>query len=281
MWVCPYCKRENRDFAKYCIACGREKGAVSLGKGSGSGGMRWLPWVLLGLLGMACVALGLILLLRNVAPASVDPAETEETIPAAAPEVVITLAPLTTPAPETEAEPAADAPAAAPLLIVTPTPEPVFSGFLTEPGQLSEKGLSQMKRVMEDTIAENVRTSWNPVEHLESSEYAGYVLLRAKGESQPIRNILILAYHNRVNIRIPAEGVDKTLEYYYTLRFENVWCNADGSLILPSPVRPEGEVKANVPGHYFYYKGYSDLDALRRAMVDPERENYDVTEMWA
>ena len=70
-------------------------------------------------------------------------------------------------------------------------------------------------------------------------------------------------------------------EKSYPLRFEELWCSADGSLVLSSPVLPGGEVKANVPGHYFYYKGYGDLEALRRAMADPERSVYNVEEVWA
>ena len=261
MWTCPRCKQKNQSEARFCVRCGLERRADPAGRNGSS----WLPWLLLGLLGLALIILGLVLLLRDPA----GPGSKSEPAPA--------------PTAAWAAQDARDenAPSPVPIEVVTPSPTAPFVGYLTESGQLTERGLGQMKKVMEDVIAENVRTTWGAPEHLLSSEYRGCLLLTAKGEDAPFHNILILVYQNRVNIRIPAEGVDKTLEYYYPLRFENVWCSADGSLVLPSPILPGGEVKANVPGHYFYYKGYADLEALRRAMADPERERYTVEEIWA
>lgn len=262
MWTCPQCKQKNRDDARYCIGCGRERGSAYP---AGKGVSPWLPWLLLGLLGLALIILGLVLLLRDPQDPGAEPTPT--------------------PAPTAswEAQDARDdnIPSPVPIQVATPVPTAPYVGYLTESGQLSEQGLGQLRRVMEDVIAENVRTTWGAPEHLLSSEYRGYLLLSPKGEDAPFHNILILVYQNRVNIRIPAEGVDKTLEYYYPLRFEELWCSADGSMVLSSPVLPGGEVKANVPGHYFYYKGYGDLEALRRAMADPERSVYNVEEVWA
>lgn len=247
MWICPRCYRSNQDRARYCIGCGMERGAAPA-----DGGIprrRWLPWALLGLFGLICIAVGLILLLVTPAPQPPRPAPVD-------------------PTPDGTAEIEPVDPSAGPQEIVTPTPP--FSGYLEETDQLSEQGLEQLRQVMENTIAENIRSSWSPAEHLVSSDYRGFLLLTPKESGSTPRNVLILVYENRVNIRIPAEGVDKSLDYYYALRFENVWCNADGSLVLPAPIKPEGEIKANVPKHYFYYKGYPDLDALRREQVDSE-----------
>ncbi len=256
MWTCPHCKAENWDQAVFCTACGRERGAVQ----PAAGKPRWLPWALLGLFGLVCIAVGLILLLLTPTPEPPAPVETPARELPGTVEIV-------TPSP-----------AAAPVEILTPSPAAAYSGYLTESGQLGDPGLAQLKQTMEDTIAENIRSSWSPTEHLLSADYQGYLLLTARDEGDPIRNALVLVYYNRVNIRIPAEGVDKSLEYYYTLRFENVWCNADGSLILPAPVKPGNEIKANVPGHYFYYKGYPDLDELRKGQVDEAR--FHAAEIW-
>ena len=265
MWICPQCEQKNRDDARFCSGCGWERDAFGTAYPPEKGRSPWLPWLLLGLLGLALIILGLVLLLR-------DPSDPR-------------VKPTPTPAPTApwELQDARDdnIPSPEPVEVVTPSPTAPFVGYLTESGQLSEQGLGQLRNVMEGVIAENVRTTWGAPEHLLSSEYRGYLLLTAKGDNSTFHNILILVYQNRVNIRIPAEGVDKTLEYYYPLRFEDLWCSADGSLILPSPILPGGEVKANVPGHYFYYKGYGDLEALRRAMVDPERSAYNVEEFWA
>ena len=262
MWTCPQCKQKNRDDARFCRGCGLERGSAVYPPPE-RGRSPWLPWLLLGLLGLALIVLGLVLLLRDPSDPGIKPT----------PE----------PTPSWELQDARDdnIPSPEPIVVVTPSPTAPFVGYLTESAQLSEQGLGQLKNVMEGVIAENVRTTWGAPEHLLSSEYRGYLLLTPKGDNSTFHNILILVYQNRVNIRIPAEGVDKTLEYYYPLRFEDLWCSADGSLILPSPILPGGEVKANVPGHYFYYKGYGDLEALRRAMVDPERSAYNVEEFWA
>lgn len=161
-----------------------------------------------------------------------------------------------------------------------PTPTPAFSGYLTDPSQVNSRGLQQLCQVMEDTIAYNVRTSWGAPEHLDNSEYVGYYLLLAKREDARTKNILILIYRNDVTISIPAEKVNKSLSYYYTLRFENVWCNADGSLRLSTPQKPADRVEANIPRHNFYYMGYWSLEDILNAQIRPQLSAFDYLECW-
>ena len=155
-----------------------------------------------------------------------------------------------------------------------------LSGKSYDASRLESKGLDQLCRVMEDTIAYNVRTSWGAPEHLDRSYYVGLYLLSAKTDSTWPRNILVLVYRNEVTISIPAENVNKSLSYYYTLRFENVWCNEDGSLNLPTPQKPEQKVEANIPGHYFYYMGYQTTDDVFLYLLAPYTDEYELTQRY-
>ncbi len=146
--------------------------------------------------------------------------------------------------------------------------------------QVNSVGLAQLCQLMDDTIAFNVRTSWAPAEHLNSSEYVGFYLLVAKREDARTQNILVLVYRNDVTISIPAESVNKNLSYYYSLRFENVYCNADGSLRLSVPQKPVDKVEANIPRHNFYYNGYASLEALVNAQIRPQLSMFDCQERW-
>ena len=145
---------------------------------------------------------------------------------------------------------------------------------------MNNVGLAQLCRTMDDVISYNIRISWGPPEHLNSTDYVGFYLLTAKGANTATSNILILVFYNNVTISIPAEGVNKTLSYYYTLRFENVWCYSDGSLLLSTPQKPLDKVEANIPGHNFYYMGYASLDALEAAQIRPQLGMFDCQERW-
>ena len=134
---------------------------------------------------------------------------------------------------------------------------------------------------MEDTIAFNVETTWGTPEHLNSSTYVGYYLLTAKRDDARTKNILVLIYRNDVTISLPAEGVNKSMSYYFTLRFENVYCNADGSLRFSAPQQPVEIVEANIPRHNFYYNGYASLEAVKNAQVRPQIGNFNCQENWA
>ena len=124
-------------------------------------------------------------------------------------------------------------------------------------------------------------TSWGAAEHLNSSVYVGCCLLSADQEDTRPRSVLILIYKNDVTVSIPAQQINKSLSYYYMLRFENVWCNADGSLTLSTPQGPAGTVYANIPGHNFYYSGYESLEALRNSQITPLLSKYTLSEAWA
>ena len=274
MWICNQCGASNPDHAYYCTGCGQ----IRTVPGHGRGDKAWL-WLLLELLVLAGAIVGLILFLRR----------DKEPDSAAAPAPIYTAAPSDGEAeivsePWPAAEPAPDdSPAAVPTTApvqVTIGPSAAFVGYLDDASRLESKGLDQLCRVMEDTIAYNVRTSWGAPEHLDRSRYVGFYLLSAKTDSTWPRNILVLVYRNEVTISIPAENVNKSLVYFYTLRFENVWCNEDGSLNLPTPQKPEQKVEANIPGHYFYYMGYQTTDDVFWYLLAPYTDDYELTQRY-
>ena len=310
MWKCPECQTANPDYARFCTNCGRlrsegggEQSGGTGGKTSGgtggktSGGSNLWLWLVLALLVLASAALVLILVLNRdktpdkssdpvhtAAPAGEQPTvptpvseqgNTPTTAPTAAPTTVPTAAPTAVPT----AAPTA-VPTTAPVQVPITSPPAAFVGYLDDASRLESKGLDQLCRVMEDTIAYNVRTSWGAPEHLDRSYYVGLYLLSAKTDSTWPRNILVLVYRNEVTISIPAENVNKSLSYYYTLRFENVWCNEDGSLNLPTPQKPEQRVEANIPGHYFYYMGYQTTDDVFLYLLAPYTDEYELTQRY-
>lgn len=219
--------------------------------------------------------------LTPVSPLAPRPTLTPTPTPTPTPRPTPTPTPRPTPTPTP-----APSPSPTPIYIPRPsirpaeTPAPAYSGYLTDPRQVGDGGLRQLCQVMDSTIAENVRTTWGAPEHLDRSRYVGMYLLNARRESARTTNILILVYQNDVTISLPAEGVSKSLSYYYTLRFENVWCYADGSLLLSTPQKPLEEVQANIPGHNFYYRGYASLEDLERVQITPQMSAYDVQERW-
>ena len=303
MWKCNQCGTSNPDYARFCTNCGRlrpETGGGQSGRAGGktsggtsgktSGGSNFWLWLLLELLVLACAILCLVLFLnRNKEPGGAAAPAPEYTATPAEEEAEPGFEPW--PAAEPAApddSPATTAPTAAPVTVPTTAPVQVpitsspaaFVGYLDDASRLESKGLDQLCRVMEDTIAYNVRTSWGAPEHLDRSRYVGFYLLSAKTDSTWPRNILVLVYRNEVTISIPAENVNKSLSYYYTLRFENVWCNEDGSLNLPTPQKPEQKVEANIPGHYFYYMGYQTTDDVFWYLLAPYTDEYELTQQY-
>lgn len=256
MWKCPECQTANPDDAHFCTCCGRQSASGAGAPGADSKGLRIGLWLLLGALVLGCVVLAAVLLLRSRPP---KPAPSPEPTVSATPEP----SPATTPTP---------------ILIQTPTPTPFQSGYLEDASQLKSRGLEQLQRKMEDTITENVRTTWSAPEHLLRSEYVGFYLLAGESDSAQPRNILVLVYHNDVNISISREKVNKDISYFYCLRFENVWCGEDGSLSLSEPARPAEQVNANIPRHNFYYKGYVNLEELYRRQVEPNLRGYTLSQ---
>jgi hypothetical protein len=130
---------------------------------------------------------------------------------------------------------------------------------------------------MDGVIANNVRTTWGSVEHLNRSEYVGCYLLTARDPNARTRNMLILVYRNDVSVIIPAENINKSLSYYYSLKFENVRRSADGTLILGEHQGPTDTVNAGIPGHHFYYNGNKTLDEVYKAWVKPYAGSYTVS----
>ncbi len=317
MWICPACDTENPDYASFCAGCGKRKetgwGESAWEESGDAGrpprrqGSLWWLWGLLGLLVLVCAALAVILLWQRNRPvpgsgsgsdagsggyalvtpiplpspgadagATATPGAAGPGMPTPEPSGFIILTP--TPGP-TATIPQTPAPTA--VIPQTPTPATGYSGYLTDLSQLGSQGLGQLCQVMEETIDRNVRTSWGSPEHLDRSVYVGCYLLSAAQEDTRPRSILILIYQNDVTISIPAQQIYKSLSYYYMLRFENVWCSADGSLTLSTPQGPAGTVYANIPGHNFYYSGYETLDALRNSQITPLLGKYTLSETWA
>ena len=151
------------------------------------------------------------------------------------------------------------------------------TGLLTDASQIDSRGVQQLCDTMDGVIANNVRTTWGSVEHLNRSEYVGFYLLTAKDENARTRNMLILVYRNDVSVIIPAENVNKSLSYYYSLRFENVQRGADGSLLLGDYQEPGDRVNADIYRHNFYYNGHRTLDEVYNAWVKPYESGYTVS----
>ena len=150
---------------------------------------------------------------------------------------------------------------------------------MTDAAQIDKAGEEKLCQITEGVIAKNVESSWSQAERLKKSEYVGFYLLTPKSGADSVQNRLILVYRNVVNIVIPAENVDKTLGYYYTLSFENVQIEPDGALIPGEGQEPQGRVNADVPGHSFYYAGYKGRIDLYTALVEPFLGTFDVTKV--
>lgn len=155
-------------------------------------------------------------------------------------------------------------------------PEPEPEPFLLSADGLSRSDLDVLKDTVSGVIAYNVSSSWGKAEHLDRSAYVGcYVLSRNDSAGQP-RNYVIAVFQNDVTISIPAEKVNKSLSYYYTLRFENVIGTGD-SFQPGDYEKPDNKVLAGVPGHNFYYMGYASLSDLYASLVRPFEANYTVS----
>ncbi len=278
MWICRNCGGENQDNYLFCVGCGQPRGEDRANRRAETPPARtgrplW-PWVLVGGLLLTVAVLLLVIVLRGAddsaaeeapwapapAPAaSEQPVEPEET-PDSQPIVIV---PTEEPAP-------APTPGPSP----TPLPGPVL---LSDAGQLDGQSLRQLCDVMDSVIATNVRTTWGAVEHLNRASYVGCYLLTARDPNAQTQNMLILVYRNEVSIVIPAESVDKDLDYYYSLEFENVLLNPDGSLSLGEPQKPTDRVNASVPRHNFYYNGHKTTEEVYRAWVKPYESGYTVS----
>ena len=296
MWICGNCGTNNGSEYRFCVGCGQPRAAAERRQAPprrdyqpapaprpvpGPSRRPIWPWALAGVLLLALAGVLLALVLggfdREPEPTAVpiEPVIAAPDQPAATAEngqnpnssgPVIIL-------------PAEPSPAATPA--PTPTPEPASSvaetGLLTDASQIDSRGLQQLCALMDGVIANNVRTTWGSVEHLNRSEYVGFYLLAAKDENARTRNMLILVYRNDVSVIIPAENVNKSLSYYYSLRFENVQRGADGSLLLGDYREPGDTVNADIYRHNFYYNGHRTLDEVYNAWVKPYESGYTVS----
>ena len=278
MWYCPNCGEKNQNDYRFCVNCGAPaeiQGAERIERKARPAAPAkrpvW-PWILLGCV-LLIVAGELLYLVLSGSDKKPDP----EPAPT---QTIVIAAPTPTPTPNPE-----------PILITTPepsptpapTPEPspatVETGLLTDAAQLDSRDVQQLRSAMDGVIAENVRSSWNSVEHLTASDYVGCYLLTAKDANAQVQNMLIVVYRNDVSIVIPQENVNKSLSYYYSLRYKNVTRNADGTLTLGACEKPSERVNADVYRHNYYYNGHKTTDEVYKAWVKPYEGAYQVTRL--
>ena len=282
MWSCPVCGTENEEKGRFCVGCGqpRPEPTTQLAteqdwqlplrqpvppvrreepRPRASG---W-PWLVIAGLAMVAAALVLLVIIRKTNPpvTGVAVATAEPTDPAV---IVVTPAPTIAPAPTTAPTP-------------EPTGAPAGPVLLTDASQVSEAGDRQLRDNLEGIVAHNVSSSWNTEEHLTRSEYVGFYLLTAKSANADVQNRLILVCRNEVSIVIPKENVNKSLSYYYSVVYDNVTVNPDGTLNLGKYQEPGTNVKADVYRHNYYYYGHETLEGVYNYWVRPETGGYEVT----
>ena len=143
MWYCPNCGEKNQNDYRFCVNCGAPaeiQGAERIERKARPAAPAkrpvW-PWILLGCV-LLIVAGELLYLVLSGSDKKPDPMPT----------------PTQT------------------IVIVTPSPEPtpVETGLLTDAAQLDSRDEQQLRSAMDGVIAENVRSSWNSVEHLTASD---------------------------------------------------------------------------------------------------------------
>ena len=268
MWICPNCGEKNRDDYRFCVSCGAPaemQGTVRIERKAGPAAPAkrpvW-PWILLGCVLLLVVA-ELLYLVLSGSGKKPDPTPTPTQ-----PVVMVTPSPAPTPGP---------------VIITTPTPSPeptpVETGLLTDVSQLDSRDVQQLRSAMDAVIADNVRSSWNDVEHLTASDYVGCYLLTAKDANAQVQNMLIVVYRNDVSIVIPQENISKDLDYYYSLRYQNVTRGTDGTLELGAYEKPAERVNADIYRHNYYYNGHKTTDGVYKAWVKPYEGAYQVTRL--
>ncbi len=268
MWICPNCGTENQDDYLFCVNCGGSadpeltEGEAGFARPAGATKRPIWPWLLLSGVLLLVVA-ELLYLVLSGSGKKPDP-----TPPPTQPVIVVTPSPEPTPGP---------------VIITTPTPSPeptpVETGLLTDISQLDSRDEQQLRSAMDAVIADNVRSSWNDVEHLTGSDYVGCYLLTAKDPNAKTQNMLVVVYHNSVSIVIPQENISKDLDYYYSLRYQNVTRRVDGTLELGAYEKPAERVNADIYRHNYYYNGHKTTDGVYKAWVKPYEGAYEVTRL--
>ncbi len=148
--------------------------------------------------------------------------------------------------------------------------------FVSELSEIDEATLGEMQARGEDALRAEAAKDWDELVSLDNMSYLGGYLLTAKDADEEPNNVLYLVYQIQSTISVPEEELQESFTYYYTVSFENLIAEADGTVQvdLGDYRTSNDQFWKDLGTRRYYYHGYADLDTLLRECVSVNVDRY-------
>lgn len=143
--------------------------------------------------------------------------------------------------------------------------------------EVNEDILEQMKTHSSDVINAHIAKSWDSNCSLKDISYLGSYLLTPKSFSNYIiQNRIYLVYQVNAVVSVPDEEIEENVSYYFTVCFENMIANSDGtvSVDLGQYRMPDSQFIKKIGESTYSFRGFETLDDAFKQCVTAYADRY-------
>lgn len=144
--------------------------------------------------------------------------------------------------------------------------------------QIDSEMLEKMKSRGEDALRAEAAQKLDDSATLDQVTYIGSYFLTAKDSDHRDQenNMLYLVYQVQSSGSFPEDNIRESFSYYYTVRFDNLVAEPDGSISadLGEYSVSEKRFQKEFGNHRLSFNGYEDLDSVFRECVTKQIDRY-------